>query len=450
MAKGDDAIIRKKNKSNRKKKRNESTAVSARVAAIIATKKRRKSGKRRICEILLSCKLEEGMGLLCHTFAYPPEPAPFPISSITSADGMCFSLPTPDDPFNDRQGKPDPKRKQAKKDSCSQAIQKVSATKTDKASKKEDTEKDSLEEDEEEQVMKTVMESKNEKMQLPIFEPNGVKIKLIKKCGLLSAQYGKAHLDSDFPSKFLILCLSSIQNALLNDSGHCENIKELFVSRWGIEFWKCYSANLDILETTGGCSNEEQIAWMVSSAADTISRKEKECLSIAYPFLLYIVPSRERASKVRSVCKPLKALGIHTVSLHSGASLDHQVHGLKSCEPEFLVSTPERLLELVKLKATDISGVSLLVVDGLETLCKDGHLDTIRSIRQLISASTNSVVFSESFSPASAQAVQHLSVGSFCRLSLNNSVASQSAFICQSVHVCSSEEEKLSKICREQ
>lgn len=33
---------------------------------------------------------------------------------------------------------------------------------------------------------------------------------------------------------------------------------------------------------------------------------------------------------------------------------------LKGCEPEFLVSTPERLLELVSLKAIDISGVSLL------------------------------------------------------------------------------------------
>nr|CAN62968.1 hypothetical protein VITISV_032272 [Vitis vinifera] len=33
---------------------------------------------------------------------------------------------------------------------------------------------------------------------------------------------------------------------------------------------------------------------------------------------------------------------------------------LKSCEPEFLVATPERLLELISLKAIDISGVSLL------------------------------------------------------------------------------------------
>lgn len=39
---------------------------------------------------------------------------------------------------------------------------------------------------------------------------------------------------------------------------------------------------------------------------------------------------------------------------------------LKSCEPEFLVSTPERLLELVTSKAIDISGVSLLVIFFVE------------------------------------------------------------------------------------
>ena len=39
---------------------------------------------------------------------------------------------------------------------------------------------------------------------------------------------------------------------------------------------------------------------------------------------------------------------------------------LKSCEPEFLMSTPERLLELVTSKAIDISGVSLLVIFFVE------------------------------------------------------------------------------------
>lgn len=39
----------------------------------------------------------------------------------------------------------------------------------------------------------------------------------------------------------------------------------------------------------------------------------------------------------------------------------HTQFRLKSCEPEFLISMPERLLELIALKAIDISGVSMLV-----------------------------------------------------------------------------------------
>ncbi|KAL9251436.1 hypothetical protein AKJ16_DCAP14957, partial [Drosera capensis] len=64
--------------------------------------------------------------------------------------------------------------------------------------------------------------------------------------------------------------------------------------------------------------------------------------------------------QVHSVCKPLKAFGVHTVSLHPGATVDNQIHGLKSCEPEFIVATPERLLELVSLEAIDLSGLYLL------------------------------------------------------------------------------------------
>ncbi|MFS8031905.1 hypothetical protein Hanom_Chr17g01551391 [Helianthus anomalus] len=60
---------------------------------------------------------------------------------------------------------------------------------------------------------------------------------------------------------------------------------------------------------------------------DTITKKEKEGVSFTSPYLLFIVPSQENTTHVRAMCKPLKVFGIHTVSLHSGASVDHQVHG---------------------------------------------------------------------------------------------------------------------------
>ncbi|CAI0410757.1 unnamed protein product [Linum tenue] len=346
MAKGDDAVARKKNKSRRKKMNSDtsSSAVSVRVASIIAAKKRRLSGKRRQCQ------------------------------------GMCFSLPTPDDPFNDRSGKTDFSKKDSKKTQASK-----------------------------------------------------------------SNHQRQAGGNSGCPSKFLLLCLNAIESALrLEGLYGKEEDKPLFVDPWGVEFLKCYAGGKDIMETSGSSCTIEQMAWMVSIAADSITRKEKEGLSFTGPFLLFLVSSQEKAIQVRSVCKPLKPLGIHTVSLHPGASLEHQMNGLKSCEPEFLVSTPERLLELVSLKAINISDVSFLVVDELEPLSKDGSLDALNSIRQSISGSSRVVVFGNH---NSSPAIQKLLPGPVSRLSLDQSVRHQSAHIGQKINVCPSAPEKILKVC---
>ncbi|KAK3228429.1 hypothetical protein Dsin_000310 [Dipteronia sinensis] len=399
MAKGEDAIRRRQNKTKRKKlqKKESSSNVTARVAAIIAAKQRRKAGKRRQCL------------------------------------GMCFSLPTPDDPFNDRHGKKEFQIKETKKPMS------LKDKKAFVKGKSADLKKGTENEREKSHTFMYLKERRNslnlEGTELPVNGKPAVNGHQEQACEYF-----------DRPSKFLILCLNAIENALChNGTYNVEEKKPLFVNHWGIEFWKCYSSGRDIIETSGSSSSVEHTAWMVSTAADSIARNEKEGLSFTSPFLLFLVPSQEKAAKVRSVCKSLKTLGIHTVSLHPGAPIDHQINGLKSCEPEFLVSTPERLLELVSLKAVDISGVSLLVVDELEALCKGGYLANVNSIRQSISGRPRTMVFNDSINYASVPAMQNLLIGSICRLSLNDSVASQSACILQSVNVCASEEEKLLK-----
>ncbi|KAH9627052.1 hypothetical protein KSS87_023740, partial [Heliosperma pusillum] len=102
-----------------------------------------------------------------------------------------------------------------------------------------------------------------------------------------------------------------------------------------------------------------------STAADSIQWKESELISLNSPRLLYLVPSQEKAVKARSVCKPSKLLGIHTVNLHTGSSVEHQVSGYVSialsvtsshgrCDLEFVMAMPERPWELVTLEAIDI------------------------------------------------------------------------------------------------
>lgn len=409
MAKGDDAVRRKKNKAQRKKlnRKSDSSTVSARVASIIAAKKRRKAGKRRICQ------------------------------------GMCFSLPTPDDPFNERLDKKDISRREPQKPKPSKLDRKVSAKRKDSVATKGSVLGHNVALKDEQKKSVTLINNMGKSRHIDSgkmeIQQDG------KKVGLHGNQE-QAYKSSDFPSKYLILCLKAIEDTLYPDGTYNgEEGKRLFVNPWGIEFWKCYSAGKDILETSGSSSDFEQIAWIASTAADVISRREKEGHLFTGPFLLFIVPSKEKALKVRSLCKPLKAQGIHTVSLHPGASIDHQINGLQSCEPEFLVSTPERLLELVSLKATDISGVSMLVIDGMESASGGCYLDTVKSVRQSISGKPHTLVFFNSFNNAYVPAVQSLLTGLVYRLSLNDSVASQSAGIIQSIHVCSSKEERTMK-----
>uniref|UniRef100_A0A6V7QY72 DEAD/DEAH-box helicase domain-containing protein n=1 Tax=Ananas comosus var. bracteatus TaxID=296719 RepID=A0A6V7QY72_ANACO len=382
MAKGDDAVRKKRNKINRKRMRNSESAVSARVASIIAAKRRRKAGKRRICE------------------------------------GMCYSLPTAEDPFNDRHGKKElPKKKKKPPPPPPPPPKKKIRKEKNPASPNPD---------------KKVQAGSSAAVAVPA-------VKLGPKSG--GDDYG-------CPSKFLILCLNAIRDSWMDEGWLDESADGslLLSSTWGVDLWRCFSARSNVLDTSGACSSREQIAWLVSAASDIITRKEKQGLVVKCPFLLFLVPSQEKAIQVRSICKPLKALGIHTVSLHPGAPVDHQVRGLKSCEPEFVVSTPDRLLELVSLSAIDISGVSLLVVDGLHSFVDLNFVDKLNSIKVGISADPHIVIFSNTHGETSMSLARNLLGGPTTRLSLFDSIASQSAFLLQNVHFCASEEQKMTEV----
>jgi superfamily II DNA/RNA helicase len=185
-----------------------------------------------------------------------------------------------------------------------------------------------------------------------------------------------------------------------------------------------------------------QTAWLVSTACDIIARKERHGMVVSCPFLLYLVSSQDKAAQVRSICKPLKPLGIHSVSLHPGASIEHQISGLKTCEPEFLIATPERLLNLVSLKAIDISGVSMLVIDGLKCLINHNINDKIFSIRDAISHNLQITIFTNPSDKNIATMAKSLLRGRITKLYINDYVSSRSAFIVQHVHFCPSEELK--------
>ncbi|GJN07000.1 hypothetical protein PR202_ga24785 [Eleusine coracana subsp. coracana] len=362
MAKGDDALARKRNKVRRKRLRNSENAVSSRVAAIIASKKRRKSGKRRGCE------------------------------------GMCFSLPTPDDPFNDRYGK---KRKVEEPEEPAEEIVEATAANDVHPEKKK----------------KGLSAKKQPSAKAGAKGLSKTKSKGIRE--LATEEEGPA--DYDRPSKFLVVCLNAIRDAVApGDDGSGGGIHG--AGDWGVELWRSCSAAApcDVLDTSGACATLEQTAWLVSTACDIVTRKERLGMVVSCPFLLYLVPSQEKATQVRSICKPLKPLGIHSVSLHSGASIEHQVSGYVF--------------------------VQILVVDGLKSFMDFDVGDKLCSIRNTILSKPQITVFSDPCDKNVATTARNLLHGRIARLCINDSVPSRSAFLAQHVHFCPSEEQKTSKV----
>ncbi|KAK4403988.1 hypothetical protein Sango_0767400 [Sesamum angolense] len=337
MGRSDDSISRRRNKKNRKKQET------------------RRIRPQRSLPVSLPLS--------------PPRSAASPENAAT------VSVPTPEDPFNDKLGKNEPTRKRKRN---SKATRKL-VDKSGRGLKKESFKDNDVDEDlRGHKVMESVNVEKGKLALVSSISFMGPEIafnlgkptcQIIKRDGSKHSwkEFGSEN-NTECPSKFLIMCLNSIQNAL--ESGGAlssEGEKPLFANAWGLEFWNCYCTGKDVLETTGAGATVEQIAWMASTAADTISMKEKEGLSLSGPFLLYLVPSQEKASKVRQVCKPLKALGI------------------------------------------------LTVIDGLVAPFSGAYFDAVKSIRQFIPEKLQTVVFCDCMNNSSISVVQKLSGGSISK-----------------------------------
>lgn len=186
---------------------------------------------------------------------------------------MCYSLPTPEDPFNERHGKVDLVKKKKKKQNQSKKGKNP--------------------------VKKTSLPQNSDKL--------------------------KEDFHMHAPSKFLILCLKNIQDGLQQDGAFKDGEeKPFFVHTWGIEFWKYFTRGKDIIGTNQAHATTEQIVWVAATTADAISRKEKEGLSISNPFLLFLVPSQEKAVKVGAILSNFFLLTLFVICLtqHSESCID--------------------------------------------------------------------------------------------------------------------------------
>ena len=114
---------------------------------------------------------------------------------------------------------------------------------------------------------------------------------------------------------------------------------------------------------------------------------------------LVVVPTRELALQVEA---SIRTYGAHrpvrSAAVFGGKSMDGQVRALRA-GVEVVVATPGRLLDHVRQRTIDLSGVEILVLDEADRMLDMGFIHDIKRILERLPVERQSLLFSATFSP---------------------------------------------------
>ena len=100
----------------------------------------------------------------------------------------------------------------------------------------------------------------------------------------------------------------------------------------------------------------------------------------ARPRGLVLVPTRELASQVSMVLKPLaRAMGLWVTTIYGGVSYGPQVNALQR-RTDIVVATPGRLVDLIGQGECDLSDVEVTVIDEADQMADLGFLPIVRRL----------------------------------------------------------------------
>ncbi|CAD7703762.1 unnamed protein product [Ostreobium quekettii] len=106
--------------------------------------------------------------------------------------------------------------------------------------------------------------------------------------------------------------------------------------------------------------------------------------SEAGPRVLILVPTRELASQVTSVCRKLKPLFmIQSAFVYGGVSKETQVDVLK-CRPHIVVGTPGRLVDLLHEGHLILGYVECVVLDEADKMLSSGFEEQLEELRKAV------------------------------------------------------------------
>jgi len=121
---------------------------------------------------------------------------------------------------------------------------------------------------------------------------------------------------------------------------------------------------------------------------------------------LVLVPTRELAQQVNDVLRPLAhILRFETAVLIGGVPFQGQFRDLRK-NPEIIVATPGRLVDMMEQRALDLKDLSVLVIDEADRMFDMGFAPQINQIIKKIPKKRQTLLFSATM-PPSIQKLTH-------------------------------------------
>lgn len=109
---------------------------------------------------------------------------------------------------------------------------------------------------------------------------------------------------------------------------------------------------------------------------------------------LVILPTRELALQVEESFQKIgRVIGLRTVVLIGGASMDRQVHGLRN-KPHVIIATPGRLIDHMEQRTVKLDDVKVLVLDEADRMLDMGFAPQIKRILQAVPSDRQTMLFS--------------------------------------------------------
>ncbi len=115
------------------------------------------------------------------------------------------------------------------------------------------------------------------------------------------------------------------------------------------------------------------------------------------PIGLILAPTRELATQIYNQSKKFtRKLGAKVCAIFGGSGKYEMQKALKE-GPEIIVATPGRMIEMLKLKATNLKRCTMLIVDEADRMFDLGFEPQVRSIAGQIRPDRQSLLFSATF-----------------------------------------------------